>query len=71
VDAAIDFVANTPSPLALVPIEDVLGTTEQPNLPGTTNEHPNWQRRLGAPAHDLLRQPAVAHRLKLLDRRKS
>ena len=30
----------------MVPIEDVLALDEQPNLPGTINEHPNWRRRL-------------------------
>jgi 4-alpha-glucanotransferase len=28
----------------------VLGLTDQPNLPGTVDEHPNWRRRLNAPA---------------------
>lgn len=45
-DAAIQFVARTPAPLALIPIDDVLGVVEQPNVPGTTDQHPNWQRRL-------------------------
>ncbi|WP_439641031.1 4-alpha-glucanotransferase [Nevskia sp.] len=46
VDAACAFVAATPSPLALVPLEDLLGVIEQPNVPGTIDEHPNWRRRL-------------------------
>jgi 4-alpha-glucanotransferase len=71
VDAAIEFVARSPAPLALVPIEDVLGSTEQPNLPGTTDEHPNWRRRLAAPADELLHRPAAKHRLELLRERKS
>ncbi len=35
VDGALGFVARTPAPLALVPLEDALGLVEQPNLPGT------------------------------------
>ncbi len=66
VDAAIGFVAKTPAPLTLVPLEDVLGSTEQPNLPGTMDQHPNWRRRLAAPAEELLLQPAAKHRLGLL-----
>ena len=31
----------------LVQIEDLAGETEQANLPGTTDAHPNWRRRLG------------------------
>jgi 4-alpha-glucanotransferase len=71
VDDAISLVARTPAPLALVPLEDVLGSTEQPNLPGTTDEHPNWRRRLSAPADDLLKRPAARARLKSLQGRKS
>jgi 4-alpha-glucanotransferase len=71
VDAAIEFVAKTPAPLALVPIEDVLGDVEQPNLPGTIDEHPNWRRRLPAPAHDLLQQPVARRRLESLRHRRS
>lgn len=68
VDAAIAFVAATPDPLALVPLEDIIGTVEQPNLPGTVNEHPNWRRRFSRPADELLQEPAAARRLGLLQR---
>jgi 4-alpha-glucanotransferase len=47
VDGAIALVGCTPSPLAIVPLEDFLGLEEAPNLPGTIGEHPNWRRRLG------------------------
>ena len=30
----------------LVQLEDVLAEVEQANLPGTTDAHPNWRRRL-------------------------
>lgn len=54
VRAAIDHVLATPAALAVIPLEDLLGETEQVNLPGTVGEHPNWQRRLAAPLADLL-----------------
>lgn len=63
VDAALRFVACTPAPLALFPLEDVCGLVEQPNLPGTVDQHPNWRRRLLADAVDLLDEPAIAARL--------
>ena len=66
VDAAIAFVATTPDPLALVPLEDIIGTAEQPNLPGTIDQHPNWRRRFSQPADRLLQEPAAARRLRLL-----
>jgi 4-alpha-glucanotransferase len=46
VDAILQFVARTRAPLALYPMEDLLGLEDQPNLPGSTDEHPNWRRRL-------------------------
>ena len=30
----------------MVHLEDVLGVAEQINLPGTTDEQPNWRRKL-------------------------
>lgn len=69
VDAAVRFVAQAASPLALIPIEDVLGLKDQPNLPGTTDQHPNWRRRLDAPASTVLDAPAAQPRLTALRER--
>lgn len=43
---ALSLVAHAPSRLALLPLEDALGSRAQVNLPGTVNGHPNWRRRL-------------------------
>jgi 4-alpha-glucanotransferase len=64
VDAALRFVAAARCELCLLPLEDVLGQLEQPNLPGTTDEHPNWRRRQSAPAEELLQAPEVVRRLR-------
>ncbi|MEG6510231.1 4-alpha-glucanotransferase [Methyloligella sp. 2.7D] len=40
------FLAWTPCRLFAVQLDDVLGTEEQANLPGTTDEHPNWRRKM-------------------------
>jgi 4-alpha-glucanotransferase len=66
VDAALVFTASTGSPLILPPIEDVLGIEEQPNLPGTIDEHPNWRRRLAPEARALLDEPPAASRIATL-----
>ncbi|MGH7156476.1 MAG: 4-alpha-glucanotransferase, partial [Acetobacteraceae bacterium] len=66
VDDALQFVASTAAPLALLPLEDVLGTTEQPNLPGTTDQHPNWKRRLNGPVEEILNDAPAAQRLRLI-----
>jgi 4-alpha-glucanotransferase len=70
VDAAIGFTAQSPAPLALIPIEDILGLPEQPNVPGTVDEHPNWRRRLDRPAGTVLEAPAAQRRLKILRERR-
>jgi len=69
VDAAVAFTAQSPAPLALIPIEDVLGLADQPNVPGTVDEHPNWRRRLAQPASEVLNSPEAKHRLKSLRER--
>ncbi|BDU16530.1 4-alpha-glucanotransferase [Lysobacter auxotrophicus] len=45
----VRFTASAPAPLALLPLEDALALDEQPNLPGTVGDHPNWRRRLPDP----------------------
>jgi 4-alpha-glucanotransferase len=44
--AVAGFLARTKSRLLAISLEDLLGMIEQPNIPGTVNEHPNWRRRL-------------------------
>lgn len=63
VEAALAHLGSTPSVLAIVPLEDLLALEEQPNLPGTIDEHPNWRRRLSGPLADLLAEPATARRI--------
>ncbi|WP_375242855.1 4-alpha-glucanotransferase [Sphingomonas parapaucimobilis] len=69
VDAAIAAVAGTPCPLAIIPVEDLLGLDEQPNLPGTIDEHPNWRRRLADTLDRSLATPEVAARIAVLNAR--
>jgi len=71
VDAAVSFVASTPCALAIVPLEDVVGLTEQPNLPGTMHEHPNWRRRMPDSTRSLLERPEVTSRLGLIQSARS
>ncbi|WP_423396257.1 4-alpha-glucanotransferase [Burkholderia sp. LMG 21824] len=46
VAAILAYVARSPSPLAIVPLEDLLALDMQPNLPGPPCGHPNWRQRL-------------------------
>jgi 4-alpha-glucanotransferase len=70
VDAAVAYVAETPSALAVIAVEDVLGLDVQPNVPGTTAEKPNWRHRLPGPAARLLDDPGAGRRIQLLQRRR-
>ncbi len=45
-NAIIGFLAQTPSILLLINQEDLTKETEQQNLPGSTNQYPNWQRKM-------------------------
>jgi 4-alpha-glucanotransferase len=63
VDAAVRYIAKTEVPLSLIPLEDLIGQVEQPNLPGTVQEHPNWRRRLPMQADAVLETEAVARRI--------
>ncbi|HSC17742.1 MAG TPA: 4-alpha-glucanotransferase [Rhizomicrobium sp.] len=60
IEGALEYVGKTPCQLAIAAAEDIAGTAEQPNLPGTTDEHPNWRRRLPG---NLLDNPAGRHRV--------
>jgi 4-alpha-glucanotransferase len=52
-----------------LPLEDALVLEEQPNVPGTIEQHPNWRRRYEGGATDLLDRPEVRERLKPLAER--
>ncbi len=45
-DAILAYLGRSCARLMLVQLEDVLSEVEQANLPGTTDAHPNWRRRL-------------------------
>jgi 4-alpha-glucanotransferase len=46
IESAYRFLARTPGRIVMVQIEDVLEFVDQPNVPGTVDEFPNWRRRL-------------------------
>ncbi|MBX3589628.1 MAG: malto-oligosyltrehalose synthase [Burkholderiaceae bacterium] len=60
VDAVHVYLARSPARLMMVQPEDWLGVTEQANLPGTVDTHPNWRRRLSATIEELAADPAGA-----------
>ncbi|MBI1206152.1 MAG: 4-alpha-glucanotransferase [Azospirillum sp.] len=60
VAAVYRLLAQSPGQLLMVQIEDILGEIEQPNLPGTIDQHPNWRRRLGTSIEALTGLPAFS-----------
>lgn len=59
--AAAKHVSQSSAPIAIFPVEDVLGLHEQPNLPGPTDAiHPNWRRRMPDSSSRLFDGP-IAH----------
>jgi 4-alpha-glucanotransferase len=44
--AVAHFLARTKSRLLALSLEDLLNVADQPNIPGTVDEHPNWRQRL-------------------------
>lgn len=60
--------ARLASALVALPIEDILGLEEQPNLPGTTDQHPNWRRRLPVGPDELGTHPATRRAAEIMAR---
>ena len=54
------FIAMTASLLVAVQLDDMIGLQRQPNLPGTTDQYPNWRCRSTVPLEDL----AANHRFR-------
>jgi 4-alpha-glucanotransferase len=53
-DAIQRYLARSRARLMLVQIEDLAGETEQANLPGTIDAHPNWRRRLSRSIEEII-----------------
>jgi 4-alpha-glucanotransferase len=51
--AMVAFLARTKSRLLAISLEDLLGLADQPNIPGTVDEHPNWRRKLPVPLEEI------------------
>ena len=67
-DAACIHLGRSACELVMLPIEDALALPEQPNLPGTIDEHPNWRRRLEETAENCLDADATRARLAALNK---
>jgi 4-alpha-glucanotransferase len=55
--AAHAFLARTPSVLAMAQIDDLTDEIDPVNIPATSDEHPNWRRRLSMTLEELSVRP--------------
>jgi len=55
--AAYETLGHAPSKIVMLTLEDALDMRDQPNLPGTIDEHPNWQHKLSVAVEDLASDP--------------
>ena len=62
------FLARSSARLVALQAEDILGQTDQQNLPGTTSEYPNWRRQLSVGAPDLATDPRILDTGRLMSR---
>ena len=60
-DAMHAALARSRSRLVAVQIENALRMPDQPNLPGTVGEYPNWRQRLPVPSAALAGHAGVTH----------
>jgi 4-alpha-glucanotransferase len=53
------FLARAPSWVVLANLEDLLGETDQTNVPGTVESHANWSRKIALPLERLRDDPRL------------
>jgi len=66
-DALHAAIARTPSMLAVVQLDDVLGETEPANIPGTHREYPNWRRKLSRTLDEIAADPRLERLARIMD----
>ncbi len=62
------YLARSSAALAAVQIDDLLGMPSPVNVPGTSHEYPNWQRKLSADLEEIVARPDLAAWLAEIDR---
>lgn len=61
------YLGRSQAALVETRLEDLLGLTAQQNLPGTSDQHPNWRQKIFQPLEDLRRNPEVIRLAKTLN----
>ncbi|MHB9074240.1 MAG: 4-alpha-glucanotransferase [Desulfobaccales bacterium] len=59
-EAVLTYLAQSQAALMEVRLEEIFGVAEQQNLPGTTQEHPNWRLKLPLTLDQMIQDPEPA-----------
>jgi len=59
VEALHVFLARTPAMVFSVDLADLFGEVAQVNVPGTTDQHPNWRRKIDPPVEAIAADPLI------------
>jgi 4-alpha-glucanotransferase len=63
----LEHLAASPARLLLVNLEDLWGETRPQNVPGTSDERPNWRRKARLAFEELSADPEIAGLLRRID----
>lgn len=66
-EACLSFLGESPAHVLLINLEDLWLETEQQNVPGVVEEHPNWQRKARHDFETFSRMPEVVEMLRRVD----
>ncbi|HEU5002665.1 MAG TPA: 4-alpha-glucanotransferase [Actinomycetota bacterium] len=67
-DAWVAWLGRSPGRAVALALEDLWGERSPQNIPGTTSEYPNWQRRAAHSMESIRCMPMVVGRLQAIDR---
>ena len=67
----LEWLARSEAKMVLVNLEDLWGETAPQNVPGTSEERPNWQRKARYSLEEITRMPRVVNTLRKLNRIRS
>jgi 4-alpha-glucanotransferase len=58
------YLARTASALVVLQAEDLIGMTDPINVPGTNEEHANWQRKMACRIDEMFGRESVRAQLR-------
>jgi len=68
-ETVYDVLARSSAAMVSVQLDDLFGTIEAQNLPGTIDEHPNWQRKYAISVEHLESEPQLAEISQIMARK--